>query len=312
MTRIAILGATSQIARDLTAHLLADPETELALFARRPEALTAPGGDPEAHGRISIDGFDRFGQHRHDVIINCVGVGDPARAKEMGAAIFEVTQHFDQMALDYTHRHPDCRYLFLSSGAVYGPSFAAPVDEATPARIPINALAPSDYYGVAKLAAECRHRTLPDQAIVDLRVFSYFSRTQDLAARFYITDIVRAIRAGEILTTAMTPLVRDYIHPRDLHALVRCLLRAPRANLAVDCYSLATVDRMTLLTTMADRFGLMYQPDASFQPVDATGSKANYYSLDRRAAQFGYTPTLTSIAGIVEETEAILGERPKK
>jgi short-subunit dehydrogenase len=36
MTRLAILGATSQIARDLAANLAADSDIELALFARRP------------------------------------------------------------------------------------------------------------------------------------------------------------------------------------------------------------------------------------------------------------------------------------
>ncbi len=305
MTRIAILGATSQIARDLTAGLAARPDIELLLFARRPEALD---WTQKAGAAVRAEGFARFGREPCDVVINCVGVGDPAKAKALGAGIFELTDTFDRMALDHVRHHPGCRYLFLSSGAVYGSDFAQPAGDATPARIPINALAPQDWYGAAKLAAECRHRTLPELAIVDLRVFGYFSRTQDLAARFYVTDILRAIQAGEVLATSSTPLVRDYIHPRDFLALVLAVIAAPRANAALDCYSKAPVDRATLLDTMARRFGLRYRVEASFAAVDATGAKANYYSTSRRAAGFGYAPQLTSIEGLVEEAAAIMGK----
>ena len=37
----------------------------------------------------------------------------------MGASIFDVTLKYDEMALDYVRQHPDCRYIFLSSGAAY-------------------------------------------------------------------------------------------------------------------------------------------------------------------------------------------------
>jgi hypothetical protein len=41
--------------------------------------------------------------------------------------------------------------------------------------------------------AEAKHRALFNFSIVDVRVFNYFSHTQDMNARFLITDIVRAI-----------------------------------------------------------------------------------------------------------------------
>jgi len=115
------------------------------------------------------------------------------------------------MALDYVQLYPQCRYLFLSSGAAYGCSFEATVDENTSAVIAINNFQSQDWYGVAKLHAECRHRSHPELPIIDIRVFNYFSRSQDISARFLITDILRAIRDKTVLKTSSDYIVRDFI-----------------------------------------------------------------------------------------------------
>jgi hypothetical protein len=41
------------------------------------------------------------------------------------------------------------------------------------------------------LHAEAKHRALFNFSIVDVRVFNYFSHTQDMNARFLITDNLR-------------------------------------------------------------------------------------------------------------------------
>ena len=148
----------------------------------------------------------------------------------MGASIFDVTLKYDQMALDYVRQHPDCRYIFLSSGAVYGSSFDKPVNEKTKATIAINNLQPQDWYALAKLQAECRHRSLPHLRIVDIRVFNYFSHTQDMEARFLITDILRAIRDKTVLQTSFDNIVRDFVHPTDLHQLIECIVSSDRKS----------------------------------------------------------------------------------
>src|SRR5207253_939480 len=117
----------------------------------------------------------------------------------MSASIFDVTLQYDEMALRYVRDNPECRYIFMRSGAAYGSTFEAPVEANTKAVIAINNLLPQDWYGAAKLHAECRHRSLTDLSIIDVRVFNYFSHTQDIAARFLIMDILRAIRDKTLL-----------------------------------------------------------------------------------------------------------------
>ena len=306
MMKIAILGATSQIAKDLIISISATEGNRLYLFARRPDEvahwLTLVG----LSGRYLVDDFSEFGKQEFDAVINFVGVGNPAQALAMGNSIFDITLRFDQMVLDFLRIYPKCRYFFLSSGAAYGSSFNKPANRETPAIVAINNLAPHEWYGVAKLHAECRHRSYPELAIIDIRVFNYFSRTQDISARFLITDILRAIRDKTVLQTSFDYMVRDYIHPADFYKLVTALLMSPATNTVVDCYSKAPIDKPTLLAAMQEQYGLQYEMVSTVIAINATGSKPYYYSQNTRAADFGYLPTMTSLEGVIEEMNALL------
>jgi nucleoside-diphosphate-sugar epimerase len=306
MMRIAILGATSQIAKDLVHSFSAQDNFHLHLFARFPDKIKKWLTHTGLLDPIPVEDFSRFSRGKFDVIINFVGVGNPEKAMAMGAAVYDTTIKYDEIALDYVRQNPECRYIFLSSGAAYGSRFTEPATCDTPAVVAINNLTPQDWYGVAKLHAECRHRAYPHLSIIDIRVFNYFSRTQDLSPRFLITDILRAIRDKVVLKTSTDFIMRDYLHPSDFHALIVALLSAPSVNTVVDCYSRAPIDKQTLLATMKEIFRLQYELAETFDSINATGIKPCYYSLNRRASEFGYRPRLTSLEGILQESAAIL------
>jgi nucleoside-diphosphate-sugar epimerase len=300
--RIAIIGATSQIAKDLVLSYASQTSHELRLFARRPETVKKWMSYNDLSNLISVGNFDDFGVDEYfDAILNFVGVGNPAQAVAMGASIFDATLKYDEMALNYLSCHPDCRYVFLSSGAAYGSNFEQPVDGNSRAAISINNLQPQDWYAVAKLHAECRHRSLPHLSIVDIRVFNYFSHTQDMSARFFITDILRAIQSGETLMTSSDNIVRDYIGPADFYQLVSQILVVPATNDVVDCFTQEPVDKMKLLANMKERFGLRYEVSQAPVGVNATGVKINYFSNNRRAEVFGYLPSKTSLQTVLDE-----------
>jgi len=304
---IAILGATSQIAKDLVLAFSKQDSHELVLFARRPEIVMQWLASVGLLGRYVISDFAAFSADEHfDAIINFVGVGDPAQAAAMGASIFDVTLKYDEIALNYVRQYPQCRYLFLSSGAAYGSSFDAPVNENTKAMVAINNLQPQDWYAVAKLHAECRHRSLAHLPIIDIRVFNYFSHTQDMSARFLITDIVRSIRDKTVLKTSSDYIERDFIHPSDFYNLVIALLTTPATNAVVDCYSKAPIDKPTLLLAMQEKYGLQYEVISIPNAINATGNKPYYYTKYTRAADYGYHPTMTSLEGLIIEIKSLL------
>jgi len=87
--RIAILGATSQIAKDLVLSFASNTQHELRLFARRPEAVKKWMSCNRLSNLFSVGSFDEFGVNKpFDAILNFVGVGNPAQAVAMGGHRF--------------------------------------------------------------------------------------------------------------------------------------------------------------------------------------------------------------------------------
>lgn len=305
--RTAILGATSQIAKDLILSFAEHSPNELVLYARRPEAVAQWLSQANLAQRYKVAHFAAFtANERFDAILNFVGVGDPAQAAAIGSSIFDVTLKYDELALSYVRQHPACRYIFLSSGAAYGSSFVTPADVNTKAVFDINNLQAQDWYGMSKLHAECRHRSLAHLPIVDIRVFNYFSHTQDIEARFLITDILRAIRDKTVLKTSSEYIVRDYLHPSDFYQFVNVILNAPATNNVLDCFSKKPIDKPSILQAIQQDLGLSYEIVSTGSGMNATGNKSHYYSKDTRALNLGYRPKLTSLECILKESNLML------
>jgi len=304
---IAVLGATSQIARDFITTADNKAEYDFSLYARRPSAVKEWVAQNQLLHIKQVGDYDSFKSNSSfNAVINFVGVGDPAAAQNMGSSILDTTHEFDTLALNYLQNRPETRYIFLSSGAAYGSDFDQAVTEETPAQFNINMLKAQDWYGIAKFYAECRHRALKNLPIIDIRVFSYFSRTQDISARFLMSDVVRAIRDKSVLETSSNDIVRAFFHPSDFFSLVRSVLEVPFFNEAVDCYTRAPISKSELLAAMQSHFGLRYQTLKAPVGVNSTGTKLNYYSRNLRASGYGYQPSLTSWDGLLMETAAIL------
>nr|WP_315463736.1 NAD(P)-dependent oxidoreductase [uncultured Rhodoferax sp.] len=307
--RIAILGATSQIAQDLVCSVGSDAEWEFCLYSRRSNAVAKWLEDQSLANLALVGDFSEFEKTStpYDAVINFVGSGNPAQTERIGAAIMDVTYDFDDLVIRYLKHHPLSRYIFFSSGAVYGGGFASPAHDQTNSVLPINHLGAQDWYGVAKMYAEARHRALSDLQIVDLRVFNYFSYSADIEARFLITDTLRSIRDGQVLQTSQENIFRDYVGPNEIAQLIRRILRAPPKNAAVDCFTREPIDKISMLERMRSEFGLRYDLVEHRTGLVATGSKLNYYSKSRKAADlFGYAPEATSLELVVEQSRRLL------
>jgi nucleoside-diphosphate-sugar epimerase len=306
-TTIAILGATSHIAKGLIARLRTRPAGELALFARAPERITAfLEALGVSHASVRVLPMDRFASGRYDVVINCVGIGDPAVLRREIASIFRLTEEMDNLVLDYLQLRQDALYINFSSGAVYGTDFELPAGDARRNAIDVNHLAPGQFYGIAKLHAEAKHRACKELNIVDLRVFSYFSRHIDLQSSFLLCEIVTCIRNGRTFVTGPDDIQRDYVHPDDLTALIGHCIEHRRLNGALDVYSREPVSKFAILEFFAKHHGLQYRIEGGHGAAAPTGAKSSYYSLSRKAAGIGYQPRFASLDCIREESQSLL------
>jgi nucleoside-diphosphate-sugar epimerase len=302
--RVALLGATSHIAKGLIASLHPREGYELLLYGRSPERIREFLTNIEAY-TPAIFSLDEFGVHTFDVVINCIGIGDPGKLARETATIFPLTEFWDNRILECLARRPEALYINFSSGAAYGGDFSRPVDDTTRADFPLNLLTPADYYGIAKLHSEAKHRAASEFNIVDLRVFSYFSRYMDLSTRFLLTDVAFSLKTGNELKTSSNDIVRDYVHPDDLASLVALCIGCRRLNGFYDVYSLKPVGKFEMLKAFAERFGLKFCVD-EIEAVTATGNKVNYYSQNHRATALGYRPTHTSLESLCLEMTSLL------
>jgi len=304
--RIAILGATSHIAKNLVWFFRRDSQVQLFLFARNQgavhEFLTATDGtNPPI-----VAGFDTFAAGQYDAVINCVGIADPLKQKNAGAEICRLTERFDNLVLDYLAEHEKTVYVSFSSGAVYGTAFDAPADANSLASIAVNGIMPTDYYRIAKLNAEAKHRAMTDRNIIDLRLFGFFSRFIDLHAGFLLTEMMQCVMGRRPFTTNAVDIMRDYVAPGDLFALVKSCIASNGINRPVDVFSAGPIRKSELITLFSCDFGLETKIDKEVR-VSPTGPKLAYYSANHVATSLlNYIPALTSRDAVRDEAKEII------
>jgi nucleoside-diphosphate-sugar epimerase len=309
-TQIAILGATSHIAKGLIHNFLRGGTSRLHLYTMSPDAARAflaklgiPGGNDVA----IHEGYGDFRRHPYDVIVNCVGVGTRKKLADDFTKYFTVIEEYDNLAISsLRHENPDALYVGFSSGAVYGGDFSSPMQENTEHRIRVNHVDKRDYYSIVRLNSEAKHRAFRDLKIVDLRVFAYFSRFLDWTDGYFISDVIDCVLHHKTLTTGNVNFVRDYVHPQDLFALVVKCMEAGRINEAFDATSAQPVEKREILDYFSAAYGLQYVTDPSVNQRSTTGAKQIYYSTYRKAAQIGYQPQFRALDAIVQEAKYIL------
>lgn len=312
---VAILGATSEIAKDLLREWFAQArDISLDLYARNVDKVNEFLSENSVETNVNIFSVDGFPAAKnnivYDAVINFIGVGDPSKAQSMASSIQDITFYYDDLVIQYLKDNPRCKYIFLSSGAAYGSDYSEPASLNKRACFDINNIQLSEKYGLAKFITEVKHRNFKELQIVDVRVFNFFSHNQDMSSRFLITDLLRAIRDNVECEVSPESMVRDYLHPKDFCQIVDCILSSQNKNMAVDCYSAAPIDKHSLLVALQDRFGLKWYYNENVDIIRATGNKCNYYSENHALETLGYKPVFSSLDGVIAEFSVYLNTVP--
>mgnify|MGYP001337356265 CR=1 FL=1 len=308
--KIAILGASSQIAKDLIISFHEKTDYSCFLFSRNTDKVNE-NFNKEKH-KLKYENllYDSFPtKDKYDVIINFVSIVNPNFDEMKGNKIFEVSEKYDNIALNYIQKHPETKYIFLSSGAVYGDSFDRAIDKSSLAKFDINSLQSTDRYSISKLYLESKHRSMQNFSIIDLRVFNYFSSTQDLTKNFLIIDIVNSLLNKEVLITSSDNITRDYITPSDFFNLVQKIITFGQLNVAFDCYTKAPVNKLELLAILEREFSLTYNIKDNIGKQNVDKLKMNYFSEYKLAETIGYFPQYNSIDGVLKELNILFASK---
>lgn len=319
MKKIAILGATGHIGKALAHRFSTENMYRVSLFSRSVESMREFIDAFEISDRFTLGVIDDFSNHDFNIVINCIGIGNPAKLKANPVAIFELTEKYDNLIFQYLDKHPDTLYINMSSGAVYGKNTGIAVDVGSTSSLDMNALSPSDFYSVAKINSEAKHRSRPDLNIVDLRVFSFFSRFIDLDSGFMMAELVDCIMHNKKFHTSADDIIRDYTIADDLFVLIeKCIARHDNMigfNDVFDVYSKEPVSKIKLMDYFKDKFGLEYEiknPDLTTgQESSPTGAKKEYYSKNKKAENLGFVPEYSSIEGVAKEIKALLEQKTR-
>ena len=313
---VAILGSTAHIAKGLINNFLQSGKFSLHLHTRSPDKLRrflgAIGESPERDCVIH-EGYSDFMESSYDVVINCVGVRTLNKMRGDYTLYFTVTEKYDNLVIGYLRNNcPDALYISFSSGAVYGRECSAPVEENTINSVRVNHIAKEDYYAIARLNAEAKHRAFNGLRIVDLRIFSYFSRFIDLTDGYFITEVLDCILNRKVFVTDNVNIVRDYVHPEDLFSIIRKCIDAGKINEAFDVTSAKPVEKREILDYFSLEYGLKYEVNQSLSHVSATGSKNVYCSNYHNATSIGYEPAFSSMDAIRQESKYILIDKSRR
>lgn len=310
---IAILGATSHIAKGLIARFLKDKECRLHLYTRSPGKLRVfltRIGKPSVNRCVVHEGYRNFTKSRYDVLINCVGAGTERKLQGNYSNWFILTEEYDNLAIECLRKAcPNALYISFSSGVVYGNKFLAPAEENTINKIDVNHIAVEQYYAIAKLNAEVKHRSFKDLRIVDLRIFSYFSRFIDLNDEYFIAEALSCVLNKRVFVTSGVNFTRDYIHPQDLYSLIGKCMNAGEINQAFDVISAGSVEKKEILDYFSLEYGLKCIVTRFFTHFSLTGEKNMYCSNYNSAAKIGYRPAFRSIDTIKDESKYIINGR---
>lgn len=309
--KIAIFGSTSHIAKGLINNFLQSREFSLHLYTRSPNkvrSFLSVLGKYRNNDSVIHEGYNDFLKETYYVlIINCVGVGTVNKLKGDFSKYFTVTEEYDNLVIRYLCNNcPNTLYISFSSGAIYGKKFSAPVDENAKNSIKVNHILPEDYYAIARLNAEAKHRSFKALNIVDLRLFSYFSRFIDLSDGYFITEVMNAILNKKTLIIDKANIIRDYVHPYDVFSAVKKCISTHRLNDAFDINSAKPVEKKEILDYFASEYGLKYKLGSSLTHATATGKKNVYCSNCKKAQEIGYKPKYSSMETIKQESRYIL------
>jgi nucleoside-diphosphate-sugar epimerase len=305
--KIAILGASGHIGASLADELSKRSGSDLVLFSRRPNAssrtITGLAADTIVSRRAITD-LDFSGC---DIVINAIGLGAPDKIAAAGTDILRLTFEWEEKIKAALLEAPECLYVFISSGAVYGRLGQKSASSDSVAAFSVNETEVGSEYAKAKFVAEALHRSWRHNRILDVRVFGYASQFIDLRSTFFLSQIYHALLEEKVFFTGPQDMVRDYVGANELVSLAESVAHRTQVNDAVDLFSLAPANKFLIIDAMR-QFGLKCEvvddAEAAIAPA-----RVHYFTSFMRAREYGYRPQRSSLEIVVATAEALLSQR---
>lgn len=299
--RIAILGASGHLSKCAFWALAQDKENKFFLFSRSKTRLQQLYSQFPQSKKMYFEGYERFTEFDYDLIFN--GIGNWDSKDQESNHIFQVTEYYDNLIMDYQTIHPKSISIHISSGAAYANDFKHPVDNDTKTAICINHFTVGDYYSIAKINSEAKHRAFSNLNIVDIRLFGFFSRYMSLEYPYFLSGLIRSAKEHHTFKAVGGDFWRDYIHMDDFAILLHKIAEQKVINTAIDAWSKAPISKNEIIRLFVEKYNLQIETDMAGK-ISKTGLKPYYYSKQQNDI---YIPKYTSLETIEHELDYFMG-----
>lgn len=241
-----------------------------------------------------------------DLLVHCAGRASVPASLTDPAGDFQQSVVLTFELLEAMRRHaPRCRFLFLSSAAVYGNPASLPVPESAPC-------APLSPYGWHKRQCELLCEEFSRVFSLPSAVVRIFSAYGEGLRRQVVWDICEKALAESALRLRGTGSEsRDFIHAADVARALRLL--AERAPFEGECYNLASGRE----TTVAELAALLLPRLGRERPVifdqqESAGEPKRWSADLQKIRALGFEPQMALEDGLATTAAwcaAALGSR---
>lgn len=240
---------------------------------------------------LSADVDDLFSGQRYDVCINAAGSGN------VPFSITHPLSDFEANTLSVIHIleaikkfNASCRYLHISSAAVYGNPSSLPVKET-------HACMPVSPYGYHKRMSEMiceEYYAIYKSPVAIIRPFSVYGEGQ---RKQLLWDICKKLKAADEITLFGTGAEsRDFIHINDVARLIHIIIE--RNKFDGEIFNAASGSETTI-REIADMFISFYnKKNILFSGEVRKGDPLNWRSDVSRSNAIGYSPSVKLEDGI--------------
>jgi UDP-glucose 4-epimerase len=254
---------------------------------------------------LSPDFDTVFSTGEFDVCINSSGSGNVSFSMSHPLSDFEANTMAVAKVLDTMRKYqPACKYVHISSAAVYGNPETLPVREEMPLR-------PLSPYGWHKVMSEmlCReYYELYRLKVAIVRPFSVFGNG---LRKQLLWDVCRKMREDEVITLYGTGKEsRDFIHIDDLCFLLDCIVKS--SPFEADMYNGGNGIQVTI-STIVDLLKLNFKSDKPirFNGETRKGDPLNWKADTRKIKELGYTPKVSLEDGVKDYVSFFLASTTK-
>ncbi len=285
--KILIIGSEGFIGSNLLAYFRRHADTS------RADVLDISSSDYSKIGNSSSDFKEIFSKHSFDACINASGSAIIRNSFSDPKNDFDKNTANVLLMLEAIRQHnPSCKFINLSSAAVYGFNDAEPLSETHQYR-------PASPYGYHKLMSEyvCReYYQFHNVSTCSARIFSVYGPGQknllfwDLWNKYLADkDHIRLFGSGNEQ--------RDYIYIEDLCRALHTVIEKNEFN--GDAINIANGNGITIRYAAETFVKILHEGgNIEFTQEVKTGDPANLVSDNSKLAALGYKPSVSFEEGL--------------